>query len=334
MPFGSWSASTLISWARQGDQAAGPAARASASVSARSIRSTSARPSTAATRASSVSRVGVVSAGRERRPGSDGGGLAARRDPRLSAAAPSSPRSPGDRGTDRGVVGRRACGSFPMSWKRQASSSRSGRSTRVRCGCASATAWTECRSTVCRWIGLCCGRARIGSQSGIQRVMQPARSSASQTGIRFWPAGQHLEQRLARLVRPRRVDHGSMPAEIVGGDRGEHQPLLGGERAGAQPEQRGRRLGVPVQPDLALMHDQPVRSLRVRRLALSADEGQHPSLGQDLTRGPDGQVDRVPDPSSGERDLAVQRVGVGEPEPVRDLARPRPPAAGPARGRR
>ena len=75
-----------------------------------------------------------------------------------------------------------APGSFPMSWNSAVSSRRSGRSTRVRCRWASTTVCTECRSTVKRCTGLCCGRARIGSQQGIQRTMQPASSSASQTG--------------------------------------------------------------------------------------------------------------------------------------------------------
>ena len=103
----------------------------------------------------------------------------------------------------------------------------------------------QCRSTVCRWTGLCCGRARIGSQDGIQRLMQPARSRASQTGSSLGPVDSISSSASRACLGPRRRQRGCLLAEVVGGHRGEHQPALRGQRAGPQANERIAGAGPP-----------------------------------------------------------------------------------------
>ena len=144
-----WSARSLISWARHGVQAAGPAARASASVSSRSRLSTSARPSTASTRASSGGWIGVVAAGGELDQCEV---LPDEQLDEIGSPSPVSPiccdQLPGDRSPDRRVVDS-AVGALADVME-QAGQQQAGRVARPGSGrCwTSATVWIECRSTV------------------------------------------------------------------------------------------------------------------------------------------------------------------------------------------
>lgn len=131
--------------------------------------------------------------------------------------------------------------------------------------------------------------------------------------------GEHGQQLVACLVGPGRLQHRRVHAEVGGGDGGEDEPLLGGQGPGLQPEQWPRRVGLPVQPHLAGVDDEPVRRLAVDRPTLATRERQHPALRQDLARRAHRQVYRVPDPPGRHADLPMQRIRVGEAHQVRHL---------------
>ncbi len=132
-------------------------------------------------------------------------------------------------------------------------------------------------------------------------------------------ARQHLQQGVPRRGRPRRRQSGGVGPQVVGGDRRQHQAPLGGESPRAQADQRIVGPGRSAQAHLPLVHDQSVVGLDVLGPALPPDEAQHPALGDRLAGRTGRQVDRVPDASGRQADVAVQVVRVGIAELPRDL---------------
>ena len=198
--------------ARHGDQAAGPAATASASVRARSRSSTSdacRRP-----RRRSASTV----AGRRGRAGGELDEREVLADQALDdlGVRPGQPhpaaRPEGQRRADPGVVARARQLADVVQQGGEEQQVRPGRRRGGTAGATTAVS-TRCRSTVCRWMALRCGRLRTPCHSGIHRTTRPARSSASQTPISAGPppsrstsasraAGGHgVGQRRARSAR-------------------------------------------------------------------------------------------------------------------------------------
>ena len=137
------------------------------------------------------------------RPVSGAPGRVARRARRRPRAIPSCSTSSRAIGAPTAACWTPPLAPLPMSWNRQASSSRSGRSTWVRPRWTSATVCIECRSTVSRCTGLCCGRALMPCHAGNQRRRcQPARSRDSQTGSR--PGRRTASRTAASGPRPAR----------------------------------------------------------------------------------------------------------------------------------
>ena len=140
--------------------------------------------------------------------------------------------------------------------------------------------------------------------------MQPARSSASQTGITLEPADS-ISSSASRAASGHGVGSGcAQLAKVVGRDRGEHQAALRRERSGPQADERIAGICVAAQPDLTGVDDQPVIGLDVVGPALPLDEAQHPALRNRLPGRPYGQVDRVPDPAGRQAHVAMKIVGV------------------------
>ncbi len=170
--------------ARQLLHAAGPVASASASVRACSSSRTPTVPTasviTAMVAGSSGSRrIAVSTSSRWWRTSSAKVSTSCFGNPMRAATSrvitsPASEWSPGQ--------------PLPMSCRKAATSSRSGRATRRVIAAARAAVSTRCRSTVHRCTALRCGRQRTRSQSGSRRVTRSSASSASQTGIAFSPA--------------------------------------------------------------------------------------------------------------------------------------------------
>ena len=157
--------------ARQSVQAAGPAAAASASVSALSRAKMPASPPTAARAASTVP--GSVWS---RRVASSISVRCSRTS--SSIVATSSASKPSRRAMSRATGAPSALWScapltLPMSCRSAATSRRSGRATSRAKPRACTTVSMRWRSTVCRWTGLRCGRERTRDHSGIQRSMRP-----------------------------------------------------------------------------------------------------------------------------------------------------------------
>ena len=239
-----WSARPLISWARHGDQAAGPAARASDSVRERSRSSTSARPSTASTRASGVagsawSRL-VASCGQgevlaDQQLDQVGVGLVRARCLR--------PPSPGDRRADRGVVGAAArdlADVVEQAGQQQQVGPLDLGQVPLRLGDGLHRVPVD--GVPVDRVVLRAGPDRLPRRGSSARCSRPGRApprpgsgpgppTACSSSASRASSGHGVGQR------------GRMLAEVLGGDGGEDQPALGGERPGAQPESAGRRVG-------------------------------------------------------------------------------------------
>ena len=180
-----------------------------------------------------------------------------------------------------------------------------------------------------RCTGLCCGRAPDPLP-----LRDPADDAAGQ--VQRLP---HRRAGAARRPAAPAAPRGPRPAtasgsggasspEVVGGHRGQRQAARGGQRRRAQGQQRVAGAGPSAEHHLAVVLDQAVAGGRTRA---GAPGGRSAAAagGTHLPRRPDGEVDRVRDPSGRQADRAAELVGVGRSRAGGDGVRPRPAAAGP-----
>ena len=246
------STSRASSGARQSVQAAGPAALASASVRARSRSSSSRLPSTAATTATRVWRVVGVAAGGQV---DEGEVLAHERlhDGARSCVGQPHPREDRGRRSGRrspsGRASRRPCRCRAAG--RRAAAGRAGR--RRGPGRSRATTVSmRCRSTVCRWTALRCGRLRTAAHSGIHRSTTPARSRPSHTVTSPGPAASRSPKRSRAPPAATASGSGGRPGARfcrVVGESG--RCCRGGDQRRRAARAAGRRTGRPTPPRTA-----------------------------------------------------------------------------------
>lgn len=213
---------------------------------------------------------------------------------------------------------------LPMSCRRAATRSRSGRWTRRVREEARTAASTRWRSTVQVWTGLRWGRQWTRSQSGSSRVMSPSASSASQTGTVASPAPRRVTSS-SRASAGQGTGSGRAAVASAAYDvAGERELGLGGRGRGAQHED-GVAFGAggagedhfAVGLDDALGERGPCRGGCLAAAQHGAQPGAHGPGAQDAVDLAPGDVGGVRDGAGGLVDLAEQGVRVEQAELMR-----------------
>ena len=161
--------------------------------------------------------------------------------------------------------------------------------------------------------------------SGSQQVMQPARSSASQTGSRFAPGGRASSTKASRAASGHGSGSGLTRAPRFSAVTGEMlEALAGGQRARPEPGSGSSAVSTRARPTSAspaAVDDQPVR----RRCGTPGRRSRRPKLTAPVAGGPTGAPPGTVRSTAwairraAEADLAAQVVGLGEPQQLGDL---------------
>ena len=218
-----------------------------------------------------------------------------------------------------------------MSWRSAASRSRSGRLTSRSSPLARTTVSMRCRSTVCRWTALRCGRLRTAAHSGIHRSTTPARSSPSHTATRPGPVASR-SPKTASAAGGHGVGMGGQFFARFCSVAGEMLTLLRAATSSGPQEQQGvaGRLDARAEDRLAVGEEQAVPERRHARPARTDAQGPGPLR---LGGPPQRPVERVGDEPGRGRHIGEQLVGVVVAEQRRSgvvvlAGQPVAPAAG------
>ena len=164
---------------------------------------------------------------------------------------------------------------LPMSCSRAPSSSRSGRSTSRTRPVARTTVSIRCRSTVCRWTGLRCGRLRTSAHSGIHGLDDAGEVQALPHRDQAGPGGEQVAEQRERHRRPR-----CRAAAPTGSPGWRWWPVRAAGSAGPRPARRAARAG-------GRRTGRPTRRARPRRRARTGRSPAGFSCGR---RGPTRRV--------------------------------------------
>ena len=139
-------------------------------------------------------------------------------------------------------------------------SSRSGRSTSRSSPVARTTVSTRCRSTVCRWTALRCGRVRTAAHSGSQRSMTPGQVQSLPHRDQPGPGGQQVAEQVASAAGGHGVGIGGQcargSARVVGASG---RPARAATTAARSDQQRvAGRVEPGAEHDLAVVREQSV----------------------------------------------------------------------------
>ena len=201
-----------------------------------------------------------------------------------------------------------------MSWRRPATSSRSGRRTPRTSAAACTAVSSRCRSTLKRCTALRCGRWRTAAHSGNNGSIRPAWSRASQTCTSGGPAPIRSTNASRAGRRPRLGQRHAVGREPV--DRAGREWQAGAGGAGSHPQHQagvGGRVRLCGQHRLAVVLGQ-ARSEQPEHRAATAEVARARRAGH-LVGPPPGDLGRVRHRRRGPDHLAEQGVGVGDVQP-------------------